>query len=279
MGLLPILPATATVIEFGRYARIIAKPKRLFERMHGEAGFYYNDWIEATRLNVTVIPSQTIGSCDPVKRTCDGIRGKLLSGAADYSMTLLPMSGLDAGFSDPHDYAPVAFYAETYWGQFPSEEGQEQANEVVQMLFDFEAPVLVMLIILHLTGFLLLNIAMQYKASTCGRHRFVIKSRGYYSLLNIWQLIVMRPKGWPYKLLRRRVTMGKCRKNVTMTEADLDLRHSGVMLLLSFWTYQTLMGCATSDLSVTSPAKYLMSMQEIADSNRSVFVKPDCVQD
>ena len=56
---LPLLSETATVVEEGSYARISRKPRSLFQKMIGYSAPYYNEWLEAARLNVMLIKSRT----------------------------------------------------------------------------------------------------------------------------------------------------------------------------------------------------------------------------
>lgn len=51
------------------------------------------------------------------------------------------------------------------------------------------------------------------------------------------------------------------------------------MLLLLLWTYQTMMSTAKGDLSIITPAKYLRTEQELAESDRPVYVWPGMIMD
>lgn len=53
----------------------------------------------------------------------------------------------------------------------------------------------------------------------------------------------------------------------------------GIMLLLLVWSYQLMMASTKGDLTIATPASYFSTIEEIADSNRSVYVRPGMLLD
>ena len=194
-----LLSATAGIVEFGRLIVINKKSKGLHDKMRGAAAFYVNNLIELLGINITLVKATSIGSCEAVNMSCTGIRGLLQTGKADFSLTSLEITDLDPGNCFPHDYGPMYQVSRTYTSQFADQPAGSMTAGVFQLLLDVSPLILLILFALYFAAFLLLNIRIRRTGITIFRH---------YSLIHVWQHVMMHPQK-NFKSFHRRMILGK----------------------------------------------------------------------
>jgi hypothetical protein len=245
-----ILTAVACIVEIGDLLHLNRSPSNIYDKVDGAIGVYSNEMLKDLKINATVIGAKELGTCDPKERICTGVRGLLESGEADFSLTMMETTGLPPRHCYPHDYGPVLQASETFILQTPDQNASEQIAGVFTLIMDISPICVITLFATYVAAMLLINL----KLGTAG-----IYLMKHYTFFDVWRHVMNRPYK-TFKSIPRRITLM-------------------VMLLLQLWTYQTMMATAKGDLTIVTPAVYLKTLQEIADSNRSVYVNPGTVTD
>lgn len=196
--MMALLQATAGLVEYGKLIFINPKPTGIHDKTTGFASSYVNNMISLLNINVTLIGVERLGTCDPYSRTCDGIRGLLQSGRADFSINPMEANGLDPELCFPHDYGPMTSVSETFVTQFPEKEAERWTADVFKLLLDVSPMILVLLFLAYSLMLILINIGMS-KETLFGK---------IYSPIDLWQHMMMHPHK-NFKSLRRRMILGQ----------------------------------------------------------------------
>jgi hypothetical protein len=237
------LTGIACYVPFGEYQQLNPESKGLHDKMMGLFAGYLNEFISDLGVNISIIGAGTMGACFPANRSCTGIRGLLESGKADFSLTSMQPSDLDPGHCFPHDYSPTLDTSETFISQMPDKPAESAEAGVLTFLVDIKPGAIIMLIATAVIAFFLLNIRLTFNG-------FVLSKR--YKWIHVWQHAMMHPQ--------------------VSFRSDPQRIVQAMMLLLLMWTTQMMQATAKGELTIITPAKYLKTMDEISDSNRSVVV-------
>lgn len=245
-----LISAIACIVEIQGLLYVNQSPPGVFDKLDGTLGVYSNEILRDLRINASIIGVDDLGTCDPATRKCTGVRGLLESGTADFSLTMIEKTGLDADYCYPHEYGPVLQASETFILQMPDQGASAYTAGVFNLIMDISPICIGILAMFDFAALLLINLRLDTSGIYIMKH---------YSLLDVWRHMMNHPHK-SFRSIPRRITIM-------------------FMLLLQLWTYQTMMATAKGDLTIVTPAVYLKTLAEIADSNRSVYVNPGTVTD
>ena len=234
--------ATAILVTFPPEIELNPNPTGFHDRLQGSAVEFYNMLIEGMKLNVSLMRGTSLGSCkfDPVSKntTCDGITEDLATGRADFALIPMSLSTYDPQIIDiPVRFGPKVFDAGMIFTSLPYEEAHKVEIHVLETLNEIP--------LFYLLSFVVYVIAMMLINYSVGRSKFLVR----ITAIQMLSLSLLRPLGRVQRAHRRLIYL--------------------CCLLLSFMSFQFLMGSTKSDMVVTIPAKYYETYAEVAASNRT----------
>lgn len=189
-----MLQAKAAVIEFGKMSVISSNSTGPFDKMTGVLSSYVNEFIRDLGMNLTLTSARETGSCDVPDRPCTGIRGMLQRHEIDFSLSTLPLA-----YDNIHDYSPIMQSSSIFFTQLPSQEAMTETAGIMKYLVDYTPDSMVLVYVFYFVSFLLLNMKL---------HRHGIFFLKVYSVMNLWQLMMMHPQK-SVKSVHRRIVLRK----------------------------------------------------------------------
>ena len=234
--------ATAVLVTFPPEIDVNPNPTGFHDRLQGSAVEFYNMLIERMKLNVSLIRGTSLGKCkfDHISRntTCDGITEDLATGRADFALFPMSLSTYDPSMIDiPVRFGPKVFDSGMIFTSLPYEEAHKVEIHVLETLNEIP--------LFYLLSFVVYVIAMMLINYSVGRSKFLVG----ITAIQMLSLSLLRPLGRVQRAHRRLIYL--------------------CCLLLSFMSFQFMMGSTKSDMVVTIPAKYYETYAEVAASNRT----------
>lgn len=237
-----MMNARTVLLTFPPDIDVNPNPTGFHDMLMGGGSPFYNDLIVDLKLNISLVLATSMGRCTYDKATsnasCDGIVGKLASGAGDFTLMPLGLTLYDPGIKDiPVRFGPEMYEAGWIFASLPYEEAHQKRITVSYTLH--EIPLYYCLTFLfYVISYLLLNYSVT-------RGKFLLRVK----MIQMYGVGLMRPTGRVQRMYRRFIYW--------------------LCLCLSAMTYQVLMGSTSSDMVVVIPPKYYETYHEIAASNET----------